>query len=104
MIGVPSRPPPQLAETFARDYLSYSSISAYQRCPLAFYFRYVAQLPERTVSSSLVFGSAVHRAAEHHFNELMAGNDAPSAEALLREYDAAWIEYDPTTIRFRKKE
>lgn len=104
MIGIPSplRTPPK--PTFSRDYLSYSSISAYQRCPLAFYFRYVAQLPERTVSSSLVFGSAVHRAAEHHFIELLTGNEPPSAETLLGEYDAAWNDYDPTTISYGKEE
>ena len=105
MIGIPSPPPPVMSKpTFSRDYLSYSSISAYQRCPLAFFFRYVAQLPERTVSSSLVFGSAVHRAAEHHFNELMMGNEPPSAEALIGEYDAAWNEYDPVKISYGKEE
>ena len=105
MIGIPSPQAPAMSKpTFSRDYLSFSSISAYQRCPLAFFFRYVAQLPERTVSSSLVFGSAVHRAAEHHFNELMAGNDAPSGEALLGEYDAAWNAYEPATISYGKEE
>ena len=104
MIGIPSPPPASSKPTFSRDYLSYSSISAFQRCPLAFFFRYVAQLPERTVSSSLVFGSAVHRAAEHHFNELMAGNEPPSSEALLGEYDAAWNEYEPAQISYGKAE
>lgn len=104
MIGIPNPPRAPSKPTFSRDYLSYSSISAYQRCPLAFFYRYVAQLPERTVSSSLVFGSAVHRAAEHHFVELLAGNEPPSAEALLGEYDAAWNEYDQATISYGKEE
>ena len=87
-----------------RDYMSYSAISTYQSCPLKYFFRYVAGLPEKTVSSSLVFGGAIHRAVEHHFNELMAGNDAPTTEALLGEYDAAWSEYEPQSIRFGKEE
>ena len=87
-----------------RDYLSYSAVSSYQRCPLAFYFHYVEGLPETTVSSSLVFGGAVHRSFEHHFNELLAGAEPPSLEALMGEYEAAWQGYDAKTIRFGKDE
>ena len=75
MIGIlpsPSQAKPQ-ARDRPRDYISYSAVTTYQACPLRYYFRYVAGLPERTVSSSLVFGSAVHRAVELHFNELLPG-------------------------------
>lgn len=85
-----------------RDYLSYSAITTYQGCPLRYYFRYIAGLPEKTVSSSLVFGSAVHRAVEHHFNELMAGNEPPTLDALVGEYDRHWSEADPQTVQFGK--
>ncbi|MBL9080582.1 MAG: PD-(D/E)XK nuclease family protein [Planctomycetales bacterium] len=85
-----------------RDYLSYSAITTYQNCPLRYYFRYVAGLPEKMVSSSLVFGSAVHRAVEHHFNELMAGNEAPTLDAMIGEYDRHWSEADPQTVQFGK--
>lgn len=97
--AVENMPPPKV-----RDYLSYSAVSTYQTCPLRYYFRYVAGLPEKTVSSSLVFGGAVHRAVEHHFNDLLAGNEAPSIEGLLGEYDAAWSGYDPAAIRFGKED
>ncbi|MBA4020716.1 MAG: hypothetical protein C0483_26460 [Pirellula sp.] len=90
----PAKPP--------RNYLSYSSITTYQGCPLRYYFRYVAGLPEKTVSSSLVFGSAVHRAVEHHFNELMAGNEPPTLDALVGEYDRHWQEADPQAVQFGK--
>lgn len=104
MIGVPSRPRSRPQPSFTRDHLSFSSINAYQRCPLAFYFRYVAQLAERTVSSNLVFGSAIHRAVQFHFDESMAGNEPPSLEALLGEFDAARNEYDPQSIRYGRNE
>src|SRR5688572_8464395 len=90
--------------TAVRDYLSYSAVTTYQSCPLRYYFRYVAGLPERTVASSLVFGSAVHRAVEHHFNELMAGNEPPSVEALLGEYDRHWQDVDPQAVQFGKED
>lgn len=85
-----------------RDYLSYSAITTYQGCPLRYYFRYIAGLPEQTVSASLVFGSAIHRAFEHHFNELMAGNEAPPLDALIGEYDRHWQAADPQTVKFGK--
>ena len=79
------RPPPA-----PRDYLSFSSIRTYQSCPLRWYFRYIAGLPEETVSASLVFGSGIHNAIEHHFRELLAGNGPPPLEELLAEYDLEW--------------
>ncbi len=84
-----------------RDYVSFSSISAYQSCPLKFHYRYVLGIPEKTVSSSLVFGSAIHQCAELHFRELMAGNPAPDLDALLYEYQSAWLGRD---IKFAKGE
>lgn len=110
MIGTPTRPnsrasplPPPSPKTM-RDYLSYSAISLYQSCPLRYFFRYVAGLPERTVSANLVFGSAVHRAVEHHFNELLAGNEPPTVDALVGEYDRHWQEADPQAVQFGKND
>jgi CRISPR/Cas system-associated exonuclease Cas4 (RecB family) len=95
--------PNQKAESLTgRNYISYSALSLYQQCPLRYYFRYVVGLPERSVSASLVFGSAIHRAVEHHFNELMAGNEPPNLDALLAEYDRAWQERDPAEVNFGK--
>ena len=90
------------SRTRVRDYLSYSAITTYQGCPLRYYFRYIAGLPERTVSSNLVFGAAVHRAVEHHFNELLAGNEPPGLDALVGEYDRHWSESDPKAVQFGK--
>ena len=98
----PTAPNPSPPAKPLRDYLSYSAITTYQGCPLRYYFRYVAGLPEKTVSSSLVFGSAVHRAVEHHFNELMAGNEPPTLDALVGEYDRHWAESDPQAVKFGK--
>ena len=73
-----------------RDYVSFSAINTYASCPLRYFFKYVQGLPEHTVSSTLVFGGAIHSALELHFNELMAGGPAPSHEELLVEFWAAW--------------
>ncbi len=86
----------------SRDYISFSEISTYRGCPLRHHFRYVLGLPEPTVSASLVFGRAIHQAVEHHFNELLAGNQPPTLDALLAEYDRAWSETDCGSVTFGK--
>jgi len=88
-----------------RDYISYSAISSYQRCPLAYRFKYVNGLVEKTISSNLVFGSGIHSAAEFHFNELMAGGAPPKLDALLSAFWDSWKERgEEAVIQFGKKE
>jgi putative RecB family exonuclease len=87
-----------------RDYLSFSAIRLYQTCPLKFFFKYHLGLPEETVSSSLVFGGALHRSIEFHFRELLAGNPAPHSDALLGEFWEGWQERDLDQVRFGKGE
>ena len=81
---------PPAASPPVRDYVSFSAIRAYQACPLKYYFRYVAGIPETTVSASLVFGGAIHAAVEHHFRELLAGNPPPELPELLHAYETEW--------------
>ena len=90
--------------TTERDYISFSAIRTYQTCPLRYFFHYVLGLPERTTSASLVFGSALHRALEFHFWQIMTGDEPPSVEQLLAEYQAGWSEREAGMIRFRSSE
>ena len=87
-----------------RDYLSFSAIRSYQTCPLRYFFRYIAGLPEESVSASLVFGAAVHKAVEHHFRELLAGNKPPTLDALLSAYQSEWRERETSGVKFGKDE
>lgn len=105
MIGVPApTKAAAITKPRTRDYLSYSAISTYRSCPLKYMFRYVVGLPERTVSSSLVFGSAIHQGIEYFFNELMAGGEPPPVEAMLGEYDRHWESVEPSGVKFGKGE
>src|SRR5262245_25864237 len=97
MIAVPARAKPQAPAT-KRDYISYSALSTYQQCPLRYYFRYVQELPEETVSASLVFGSAIHAAVELYFQELLAGGGRLSLDALVDAYQAAWQDRDGEVV------
>lgn len=100
-----ARPPPVVTSQRIqyRDYVSFSAVRLYQQCPLRYFFRYIAGLPENSVSASLVFGSAIHRAVELHFRRLMEGQAAPYIEELLAEYRAGWND-QLAPIRFGKDE
>ena len=88
-----------------RSYVSYSAISTYQSCPMRYRFRYVEGLPENAVSSSLVFGGAVHSAVEHHFNQLMAGSPPPDLDTLLSVFWDGWRDRnEETEVKFGKGE
>jgi putative RecB family exonuclease len=105
MIGLPAATmAAAIRKPRTRDYLSYSAISTYRSCPLSYMFRYVVGLTERTVSSSLVFGSAIHQGIEYFFNELMSGGEPPPVEALLGEYDRHWESVEPSDVKFGKGE
>lgn len=96
-----SRAPPP--EPVARDYISFSAIRSYQQCPLRYYFHYMAGIPETTISAAFVFGGAVHKAIQHHFQSLLESNVAPSQAELLAEYRAGWQAHS-LPIKFTKDE
>jgi putative RecB family exonuclease len=99
MIALPMAPP----EPKAFDHLSFSSISTFQACPLKFFFRYVLGLPTPTISSSLVFGSAIHAAVQYHFEHLLVGRHS-DLDGLLSVYQDAWETYTDQTVQFGKGE
>jgi RecB family exonuclease len=88
----PSRTSPNdiALELTGRDYISYSAISTYQKCPLRYYFQYVADLAPETVSASLLFGGAIHAAIEAHFQAILAGDPLLSSPELVALYNEAW--------------
>lgn len=72
-----------------RDYISWSAISTFRSCPLRHYFRYVAGLPEESVSAALVFGRGIHTAIETVYRAELAGDEKPDVDALLFAYRSA---------------
>ncbi|NOX57609.1 MAG: PD-(D/E)XK nuclease family protein [Planctomycetes bacterium] len=86
-----------------RSYISWSSIGTYMRCPMRFRLQYVLGQRPESVSSSLIFGSAIHSALEEHFACLFTGTAAPSLDELLVVYDRVWRE-ETQPVRFGKTE
>jgi putative RecB family exonuclease len=87
-----------------RDYLSYSAVRTFQGCPLKYRFRYIDGLPEDCVSSSLVFGSAIHAAVEFFFSQQLAGEELPDLDVLLNVYQQSWRDRAEQDVRFGKTE
>lgn len=80
-----------------RDYISHSQISAYKRCPMITYWRYVKGIKTPPVAV-LTFGSAIHKALEHNYGQKMyTKNDVPESVVLdvFRDY---WRKASKETI------
>ena len=90
------RPPPK-----GFDHISYSAISTFQSCPLKFFFKYVLCLPVKTIASSLVFGSAMHKAVQYHFEQLLIGKPAPGLDTLLDIYQDYWESWVDQRVLFQ---
>ena len=76
-----------------RPHWSYSSISQFLSCPLRFYFQRVVRLPQPTVSSGLILGSAVHHALAEYHRGLQAGKLVPK-DQLHRAVLEGWQQRD----------
>ncbi len=72
-----------------RPHWSYSAVNQYLRCPLQFYLERVARIPQESVGSSLVLGSAVHAALETYHRGLQQRHHA-SAEELQAAFLNKW--------------
>jgi putative RecB family exonuclease len=93
-MSLPLAPGPPRPAPRPRDHCSFSAISTYQHCPLRYYFSYVLQLPAASSSASLVFGSSVHRAVQHYFEQLQRGAEPPERSVLFDVFHEAWQGHD----------
>lgn len=86
-----------------RPHWSYSSITQYLACPLRYYFQRILCLPQPTVGSGLVLGSAVHAALAEYHRDLKDGK-VPRAERMKQAYVAEWDRRDGTEIAYKDGE
>ena len=87
-----------------RPHWSFSSINQYRRCPLQFYFERIAKIPRRTVSSSLVFGSAIHDALAGHHQRIRLGREV-SERNLKADFMGSWsVRTEDQQVTFKAKE
>lgn len=84
------------------DHRSYSQFSLWERCSLAYYYRYVLNWSERP-SLALANGKAGHGAVEYNLlHKLNTEDDAPLENILdvfATQYDQQTHELEPTDLR-----
>jgi len=66
--------------------------------------RYVAGLPEESVSAALVFGTGIHAAIEDFYRAELAGEAKPDVDQLMFAYRRAWLPHEPDKIQFGSTE
>ena len=96
-----------IIESFTgRRHLSWSQLSSYRSCPRKWFFSHVEDLQPEFTSAALVFGSAIHTAAQHHYEQALAGVTTTPLE-LVDVYHQAWKDEQrerDIPIRFNKTE
>lgn len=87
-----------------RRHWSYSAICQFLACPLRYYFHRIIGLPQTTVSSGLVLGSAVHHALAEYHRGLQDGQ--PMTHARLHQWIVdGWNHRESeATVVFKKGE
>lgn len=84
-------------------YFSCSRIQTFRKCPKAFAFSYIDELPEAFETIEKHLGSAVHEAFEWIYQERLCGRE-PSGEEIEARYREVWAGYDISSARIVKKE
>lgn len=103
MIALASRSPGEIAQSLTgRNYLSWSAISTYLKCPLRYRFRYLEGLPEEFLAANLVFGQAVHAALDAFYQHQLSTGHALGLEPLLAAYHDHWRTIDLGSVQFNK--
>jgi len=84
----------------SRPHWSYNQLSKYLRCPLSYYFEYIAKVPKPFTSSGQVLGSAVHEALATYHRSIQEGRPC-DRETVMGTLLKSWIEREAReTIRY----
>lgn len=82
-----------------RAYISPSRLNLWLKCPLAFQFRYVADIKTST-TPALFLGKTVHAALEFFYKSLQSGTVA-TAEEVGRYLVDAWVQLSSYAYLYR---
>ena len=89
--------------TLQRRYWSFSKLNQYLRCPLQFYFQRILKLPQPTIGSGLVYGSAVHNGLAYIHQQMMNSMEV-DLKILKKEFCDTWGDYEQTKICYKANE
>jgi putative RecB family exonuclease len=95
---------PSRSPTKRNDYVSFTQLDQYLRCPLRYRFIYVDHVEPDFVPASRAFGSGIHAAAAYFFRGVARG-DPHGVEDVQGHFDALWnLETQAQPLRFGEKE
>jgi putative RecB family exonuclease len=86
-------------------HISHSQVWAYLNCSLRYYFQYVLGRPRERTNINLIYGSALHKALERYYADLVAGKPAPGLpllQELFTEYVTAETNAPDIPIVYKK--
>lgn len=84
------------------DYYSYSRLMTFRKCPKAFEFSYIKEIPEAFQTIEKHLGTAVHEAFDWTYRETKNGF-LPTQENVLEKYLSSWTSLDIAGARIVKK-
>jgi len=85
-------------------HFSYSQLSTYLICPMKYAHQYVWATPWETKPVALLFGKAVHKAAEEYYKKLKAQGEIMPVDDLIATFEGAFTtEIDKTDIEITFK-
>jgi len=80
-----------------RPYLSWSQLTSYRSCPRKWFFSHVENAKPEFIASSLIFGGAIHKAIQRHYDARIIGRDL-DLEHLQASFDEAWQEEEKRSV------
>ena len=89
-----------------RDFVSWSQLNTFRRCPLQYRFRYLDKVEPEYIASSLLIGSSIHSAIELYHQRELEGALLPVLEELVAQFWTEWKDRteDSAEVRFSKRE
>jgi RecB family exonuclease len=89
-----------------RDFVSWSQLNTFRRCPLQYRFRYLDKVEPEYIASSLLIGSSIHSAIELYHRRELEGAPLPNLDELETQFWAEWKDRteESAEVRFSKRE
>ncbi|MBL8822287.1 MAG: PD-(D/E)XK nuclease family protein [Planctomycetia bacterium] len=87
----------------SRPHWSYSQIACFQRCPLQYYFRYIAGIPRTTIPANMVLGTAVHAGLATYHRAIMHEHEIPFSKVETTYLDSWQTQADNNLIEYTPK-
>ena len=90
----------------SRDFVSWSQLNTFRRCPLQYRFRYLDKVEPEYIASSLLIGSSIHSAIELYHRRELEGAPLPDLDELVAQFWTEWKDRteDSAEVRFSKRE